>query len=162
MQGIIFTVKVWSPHFLKSASPPPATLLRGATHGFGSTLEQATRRVMGVMARDGAVKWDHATGQGRVDEHQGDYFDALFVKFNAVALFLMEISGALSPPAKRHLRKLGRRSKIRDLTPYDTLQNQDKYVFFWTQRLSAAAVTGDARRAPNALSAKFALFGGGH
>ena len=74
----------------------------------------------------------------------------------------MEISGALSPPAKRHLRKLGRRSKIRDLTPYDTLQNQGKYVFFWTQRLSTAAVTGDARRALNALSAKFALLGGGH
>ena len=115
-----------------------------------------------MIARAGAIKWDHAKGQGRVDEHKGNYFDALFNKLNAVTLFLMEVSGALSPPAKRHLRRLGRRSKIRDRTSYDTLQNQGKFVAFWIQRLSAAAVTGDARRALNAISAKAALLGGDH
>ena len=44
-------------------------------------------------------------------------------KHNELVLFLMETSGALSPPAKKHLRWLHRRSKGNlgkmDGTPYD-------------------------------------------
>ena len=36
-----------------------------------------------------------------------------------LVLFLMETSGALSPPARRHLRWLHRRSNGIDRTPYD-------------------------------------------
>ena len=108
------------------------------------------------------MRWDHATGQGRVEFCKGDYYDALYIKHNAVNLFLMEMSGALSPHAKRHLRRLFRRSKIRDRTPYDTFQDSGKFMMFWMQRLATAVVTGDARRALNAISAKAALLGGYH
>ena len=75
-----------------------------------------------------------------------------------LVLFLMETSGALSPPARRHLRWLHRLSKGIDRTPYDmnlaTRGGGGKpFVQFWTQRLSAAVVTGDARRTLNAISA---------
>ena len=74
-----------------------------------------------------------------------------------LVLFLMETSGALSPPARRHLRWLHRRSKGIDRTPYDSLATRGggckPFVQFWTQRLSAAVVTGDARRTLNAISA---------
>ena len=61
-----------------------------------------------------------------------------------------------------HLRRLFRRSKIRDRTPYDTFQDSGKFMMFWMQRLATAVVTGDARRALNAISAKAALLGGCH
>ena len=83
--------------------------------------------------------------------------DAQRKKHNELVLFLMETSGALSPPARRHLRWLHRRSKGIDRTPYDSLATRGgggkPFVQYWTQRLSAAVVAGDARRALNAISA---------
>ena len=63
-----------------------------------------------------------ATGTGRVDAHDGDYHDALATcnKRSTVVVFLVELSGALSPPAKRHLRWLAARAKRRDRTPYES------------------------------------------
>ena len=131
---------------------------RGATHGFGSTLEYATRRVIGVKARSGGRDWDHSTGTGAVDAHDGDYDDAQRRKRNHVVLFLIEASSALSPPAYRHVRWLKARSKRRDTTEYEGWATRAKadsqpFVQHWTQRLSAAVIRGDARRAHNALRA---------
>ena len=99
----------------------------------------------------------HARDVGRVSHHPGDYDDAQRRKHNELVLFLVETSGALSPPARRHLRWLHRRSKGIDRTPYDNSAACDggakPFVQFWTQRLSAAVVTGDARRTLNAISA---------
>ena len=90
---------------------------RGATHGFGNTLERAIRKVHGVRARTGAHRWDHAKGTGSVTAAPGDYDDAL-TRRKSVVLFLMETSGGLSRPAKAHLRWLQSRSKRVDRTPY--------------------------------------------
>ena len=52
---------------------------------------------------------------------------------------------------RRHLRWLHRRSKGIDRTPYDNPAacggGGKPFVQYWTQRLSAAVVAGDARRA---------------
>ena len=61
-----------------------------------------------------------ATGVGAVPGSHGDYHDALVNKGSWVVLFLVELSGALSPPAKRHLRWLAARAKRRDRTPYES------------------------------------------
>ena len=118
--------------------------------------------MLGVRARAGARRWDHATGTGSVVAHPGDYDDAQRRKRNKVILFLMEITGALSPTAKSHLRWLHARAKRNDgradRTCYEgwaarTDGTARPFIQHWTQRLSAAAVMGDARRALNALRA---------
>ena len=70
--------------------------------------------------------------------------------------FLMETSSVLSPPARRHVRWLKSRSARFDRTLYEgwaanARGNARPFVQHWTQRLSAAAMRGDARRALNAL-----------
>ena len=157
-RDLVVEVKAWAYLHADSTPRPHADLARrGATHGFGDTLEHAIRKVRGVRARHGDERWSHARGIGRVAHHPGDYDDAQRRKHNELVLFLVETSGALSPPARRHLRWLHRRSKGIDRTPYDNSAAGDggakPFVQFWTQRLSAAVVTGDARRTLNAISA---------
>ena len=160
---LVVEVKAWS-HLHPVTSPPPHSNIarRGDTHAFGGTLEHATRKVLGVRARAGARPWDHATGTGSVVHHPGDYDDAIRRKRNVVVLFLIEITGAMSPPAKRHLRWLHKRAKRNngnaDRTHYEgwaarTRGTARPFMQHWTQRLSAATVMGDARRALNALRA---------
>ena len=157
-RDLVVEVKVWIYLHADSTPIPHADLARqGATHGFGDTLEHAIRKVRGVRARRGDDRWSHTRGVGRVSYHPGDYDDAQRKKHNELVLFLMETSGALSPPARRHLRWLHRRSKGIDRTPYDNPAARGRggkpFVQYWTQRLSAAVVAGDARRALNAISA---------
>jgi hypothetical protein len=160
--SLVVEVKAWGYLHADSTPVPHADLARrGATHGFGDTLEHATRKVRGVRARSGAERWSHSRGRGRVAAHPGDYDDAQRRKRNELVLFLMETSGALSPPAKKHLRWLHRRSKgdpgSTDRTPYDGWavggEGRRPFVQYWTRRLSAAVVSGDARRTLNALRA---------
>ena len=78
----------------------------------------------------------------------------------------------MSPPAKRHLRWLHKRAKRNngnaDRTHYEgwaarTRGTARPFMQHWTQRLSAATVMGDARRALNALRAcavRFSFLGG--
>ena len=150
-------VKAWGYLHADSTPVPHADLARrGATHGFGDTLEHAIRKVRGVRARKGDERWSHARGVGRVSHHPGDYDDAQRRKRNELVLFHMETSGALSRPARHHLRWLHRRSKGIDRTPYDDpggTGSKPPFVRHWVQRLSAAVVTGDARRTLNAISA---------
>ena len=68
-------------------------------------------------------------------------------------LVLLETFGGFSRPAVRHLRWLCARTKRRDLTEYESWR-ATTYMTYWTQRISAAVITGDARRALNALAAK--------
>ena len=50
-------------------------------------------------------------------------------------------------------RWLKARATRRDLTEYESWRAKG-FMVYWTQRISAAVVTGDARRALNALAAK--------
>ena len=128
----------------------------GATHGFGNTLALAIRRVLDVKTRAGEQAWDPSTGVGTVPGSHGDYHDALANKGSTVVLFLVELSGALSPPAKRHLRWLAARAKLRDRTPYESWA-ASSFMAYWLQRLAAAIVGGDARRAFSALDKRAGL-----
>ena len=62
----------------------------GHTHGFGSTEEPLRRTVFGCRER-GGPRLDHATGEGHVPFHKGDYHDALRHKI----LYFSEQRGAL-------------------------------------------------------------------
>ena len=60
----------------------------GHTHAFGSTEEPLRRTVFGCLARGppSGPRFVHATGEGHVPFHKGDYHDALRHKNNQVAL----------------------------------------------------------------------------
>ena len=78
----------------------------------------------------------------------GDYDDAVRVKRNTLVLFLVNLFGGLAPEAVKHVYVLRDRAKALDRTEYARLgaaKNQS-FVEYWTQRLSAAVVTADARR----------------
>ena len=128
----------------------------GSSHAWANTMPPAIAKVLGWAARDGPQAWDPSRGNGAVTARKGDYDDALRRKRNAVILFLVELSGALSPPAKRHLRWLAARAKRRDTTPYESWAAA-AFMAYWIQRLSAAIVGGDARRGLTALARRAGL-----
>ena len=113
--------------------------------------------------------WSHADGKGRVKAVTGDYHDAIFNKRSLVVLFHMEITGALSPLARKHLRRLKLRANRDDRTEYGNRAFPTAhmppgrktplgpFVSHWTNRLSSAAVTGNARRASSAMEALAAM-----
>ena len=98
-----------------------------------------------------------ARGHARALHRDNSYYDdAQRRKRSQVVLFLMENSSALSLPARRHMRWLKARSARFDRTPYEgwaayAKGNARLFMQHWTQRLSAATMRGDARRALNAL-----------
>jgi hypothetical protein len=147
---LLIELKAWSP---LAYSPVTAVSRRADVFGFGGTLENATRTVLGVVARDGPHPWDHATGTGAVTAHPGDYHDGRVNKRNHVRLALAETTGALSPPFLRHLAWLRARARRRDRTPFDRW-DPPPFLDYWIQRLSAAIVAGDARRGLSALETK--------
>ena len=156
---LIVELKVWA-HLLSASRTRPHRDLQPcpATHGFGATLEHAIWRVLGVKAREGLHRWDHATGTGETAAHPGDYHDAQVAKRNQVVLFLMETTGAFAKPALDHLRWLQARSKTRDRTHYtgwaaNRRASARPFMMHWMQRISTAAVRGNARRALNAIRA---------
>ena len=67
-------------------------------------------------------------------------------------LFLAETFGGLAPPAIAHMHWLVARSKRVDRTTYESWA-APSFLTHWTQRLSAAIIGGDARRALNAIAA---------
>ena len=129
----------------------------------------ARGRADGVAGREGVEAWSHAEGKGRVTAATGDYHDAIFNKRSLVVLFHMEITGALSPLARKHLRRLKLRANRDDRTEYGSRAFPTAhvppgrkaplgpFVSHWTCRLSSAAVTGNARRASSALAALAAM-----
>ena len=151
--------KCWSDLVEQSASPPLGTAYRGDTHAFGNTEERAVAKVLGVPERSDAQgrAWDHATGIGAVTANKGDYHDAIHVKRNTVVLFLVSLFGGLAPHALAHVCALSRRSIDRTEYVMDIHcehvpdraarhRTKDRFVRFWTRRMSSAAVMADARR----------------
>ena len=124
-------------------------LVRTRHNGFSgsNTEEKAIRKARGVAAREGETAWDHATGSGRVRAHTGNYHDAIHAKRNTLVLFLANTFGGLAPGAVTHLHDLGRRPTDRtDYVLTEHYRDRDRFAMHWARRLSAAAVTADARR----------------
>ena len=140
-------MKAYADLLLKGSAGEYETSVRGSTHAFGNTEERLIRSNVGVPARgaEGDARWDPATGTGRVRAHQGDYDDAIRVKRNTFVLFLVNLFGGLAPGAVRHMYTLAQRARRLDRTPYPA-RGATKYLPYWTQLLSAAIVTADARR----------------
>ena len=140
-------VKAYSDLLLKGSRGEHETSVRGSTHAFGNTEERLIRSNVGVVARgaEGDQRWDPASGTGRVAYHKGVYDDAIRVKRNTFVLFLVNLFGGLAPGATRHMYVLAERARRLDRTQYP-LRGASKYLPYWTQLLSAAIVTADARR----------------
>ena len=137
-------------------SPAPDTSLRGATHGFGSTEERLIRANFGVEARDGEQRFDSATGTGAVRAHKGVYHDALFAKGNTLVLTLHNLWDGLAPGAVAHLYTLTQRARTLDRTVYvgpRARAGSAAFAAHYGERLSAAAVIGDASRCLRRLPA---------
>ena len=69
-------LNVWSS-LVPNISAEYETSYHGETHAFGNTEEWLIRKVIGVQGRQGEAAWDPASGMGRVEEHHGDYHDAI-------------------------------------------------------------------------------------
>ena len=140
-------MKAYSDLLLKGSSGEYETSVRGSTHAFGNTEERLIRSNVGVRAQgaEGDERWNPDTGSGRVAHKQGVYDDAIRVKRNTFVLFLVNHFGGLAPGAVRHMYTLTQRARRLDRTLYP-LRGATKYLPYWTQLLSAAIVTADARR----------------
>ena len=79
---------------------------------------------------------------------RGDYHDALFNKGGRVVPAIVETSGGIAPNFLSHIGALPRRAKGRgasDRTRYGRARLSPRsYFVHHTQRISLAAVTGDA------------------
>ena len=137
--------KVYSSLVPVGASPDPDTSFHGDTHAFGNTEEKLIRIVLGVEERAGDESWDARAGDGAVRAHRGAYADAIDNKGNTVVLFLLNVFGGFAPGAVAHLYDLSRRALKLDRTPYEIWSARD-FVPYYTQRISAAVVSADARR----------------
>ena len=82
----------------------------------------------------------------------GDYYDALFRKRSLVVLFHMEITQARSPARHGSMKlrahrvdrtEYGRRAFPTAHTPPSRKKPLGAFVSYWTERFSAAAVTGN-------------------
>ena len=89
---------------------------------------------------------------------RGDYHDALHNKRSTVIVNLVEATGGLSPPSAGRLWRQARRAGVkgaRDGTRYGTLRISPKsFVVHHTQRISKAAVIGDARNIKEQIRAR--------
>ena len=103
---------------------------------------------LGTKAR-GNGQYDHSTGKGRVVAHKGHYHDGLHNKRSTVIVNLVEATGGLSPPSAGRVWRLARRAQVRgprDGTQYGKLRISPRsFVVHHVQRISKAAVIGDAR-----------------
>ena len=86
-----------------------------------------------------------STGTGAVKARSGFYHDALVNKRNTLVLTLHSTWGGLAPGAVKRLHSLEARAARVDRTPYESWA-ASSYVPYWSQRLSASVVVGDARR----------------
>ena len=168
-RDMVVELKVWNFLHSINSRPTSGTTFSGATYGFGNSFEQAIRMVLGFKGREGVAAWSHTEGKGRVTAAAGDYHDAIFNKRSLVVLFHMETTGALSPLARKHVRRLKLRANRDDRTEYGNRAFPTAhmppgrktplgpFVSHWTNRLSSAAVTGNARRASSAMEALAAM-----
>ena len=100
----------------------------------------------------------------------GDYYDALFRKRSLVVLFHMEITQARSPARHGSMKlrahrvdrtEYGRRAFPTAHTPPSRKKPLGAFVSYWTERFSAAAVTGNGgKETPSAYPARHQRPGG--
>ena len=100
----------------------------------------------------------------------GDYYDALFRKRSLVVLFHMEITQARSPARHGSMKlrahrvdrtEYGRRAFPTAHTPPSRKKPLGPFVSYWTERFSAAAVTGNGgKETPSAYPARHQRPGG--
>jgi len=148
----VIELKAYNGLVAADASPPPGCTLRGDTHAFGNTEESLIRANKGVRARGGAGRWSSASGTGRVEAHQGAYHDAIYVKRNEFWLVIMNVFGGLNAEGVRLFKLYKDRAKRLDRTEYVASDSAArKFAPHWAQLLSAAIVTGDARRSLRAV-----------
>ena len=121
----------------------------GHTHAFANTEEKAIKEVLGVSEREGDARFAPTTGTGAIAAVKGDYHDAIHTKRTTVVLLLHNIFGGFAPWAVRHLKALAAR-KIDDRTEYESWAAAD-FPTYHAQRISAAIITGDARRCLNRI-----------
>ena len=84
--------------------------------------------------------FDHTKGTGFVPAHDGDYWDALKTRKADVNLLVHETpSGAFSPKAARHLRRLARDARELDCDGTDYRNSGvGSFVAYYAQRITAA------------------------
>ena len=96
------------------------------------------------MSTAGALPPAWAVGRVERDEvKKVAYYDAIHHKQNTVVLSLYNLFGGAAPGAAKRMAALSKRKT--DRTVYESWA-ADKFVPYWTQRVSAAIVTADARR----------------
>ena len=106
------------------------------------------------MPADGP--YNHATGQGFVEFHAGDYYDAIRRKNNQVALLLVEVLGGIASGGARLVRFMSRRAKDkkrgRDGTKYSKY-HPENYLSHHLAAISMAAVYADASHIDDGVTA---------
>ena len=138
-------VKNYSCFVTKSTNCPAAATLNGGDYAFGNTEEALKWRVLGARGRGvpSMGRFDHSNGAGFVAHHDGDYRDAINNRKASVNLLVHEsATGAMSPFAARHLRRLGRAAaeEGRDGTDYTRSYTARSFVPYFGQRISTACV----------------------
>ena len=120
----------------------------GYTHAFGNTEEQLRVKVLGCkqIGVAGDKAFDHASGQGWVQEREGDYRDGLG-KGSRVLPVVVEAMGGVCPHAVARAKRCARTAGAIHLQTQpkgDILKFTDSFLTYHTRRISAAAVLMDA------------------
>ena len=96
--------------------------------------------------------FDHNRGTGFVPAHDGDYWDALKNRKADVNLLVHETTGAFSPKAARHLRRLARDARELDCDGTDYRNSGvASFVAYYAQRITAACVMYGAEGVLNGI-----------
>ena len=136
-------------HSQRGTSSSPATV--GHLYGFGNTEEIYNLKVHGHKGcgKEGDAPFNHATKEGWIRPHDGQYRDA-HLKRNSVTMLLVETSGGINGAGRRAMRALHRRTKLKgatDGTLYGRLRiSQKSYIRHHASRLSLAACRGNAEQ----------------
>jgi len=144
------------PSSLTAHAPEPGCLAMGHLVGLGSTEEGLHRVILGCRQRGAAGErpLDHATGEGRVPFHKGDYYDARHVKRNQVVPLIVEALGGIGRRGARCLRFLARRAKDRkrgrDGTHYSRF-HPSNFLAHHLARIVTAAVFSDAEHVTDGI-----------
>ena len=154
----IIELKAYNSLVSIDASPDPSCSFKGDTHAFGNTEEALIRRNVGVVARTGLTPWSNSTGVGVVRAHDGAYHDAIHTKRNEFWLVIHNIFGGLNPVGVKLFQQYAERAKHGDdRTDYaisdSNASSTAHFAPHWSQLLSSAVVTADARRSLRAVDA---------
>ena len=132
----------------------------GHERAFGSTEEQVRYENLGCpqRGRPSDPPFDHKTGRGFVEAHDGHYQDALVNKKNEVEIIVHEtLGGGFSPSAVNAIFRYKRMARAGfDNTKYRKSTKHISYLAHHTQSISTAITREDSRAMHEALSKKMA------